>query len=84
MPKIIDLISDRLGERNLIPLEIYRFVKDVSNVVDGQTRLESGGLKTALQKLGWEERLLDYRTLELICLLLEDQRGFEIYGHNVL
>lgn len=78
MPTIIDIISDRLCDRNLIPLEIDRFVKDVSNAVGKETRVELEDLKTALQKLGWEEDLLDYRTLELICLFLEDRKEVEI------
>ena len=67
------MISARLGERELVALEISRFIKDVSNIVGRERSFESASFKQALKSLGWEERLLDYRTLELICLFLEDE-----------
>ena len=73
MSKIMDIISTRLGEQNLIPLEINRLIKDVSNVIGKEMYFESSGLKQALKSLGWEEHILDNRTLELICLFLEDE-----------
>lgn len=76
---IMNMISTRLGARNLIAPEISRFIKDVSNVIGKERYFESTRLKKALRSLGWEEHLLDYRTLELICLLLEDERIFERY-----
>jgi hypothetical protein len=50
-----------------------RHVKDY-----GERSFESEGLKQALKDLGWEEQILDYRTLELIFLFLEDEKRFEI------
>jgi len=75
----MNIISTRLADRNLIALEINRLIKDVSNVIGKERHFESTGLKKALKNLGWEEHLLDYRTLELIFLLLEDERGSDFY-----
>ncbi len=72
------MISTRLGDRDLISLEINRLIKDVSNVIGQERHFESAGLKGALARLGWEDHILDYRTLELICLFLEYEREFEI------
>lgn len=79
MSNIMDMISSRLGDRELVSLEIDRLIKDVSNLIYSERSFESASLKQALKRLGWEERLLDYRTLELIFLFLEDQREVEIY-----
>lgn len=78
MSNIMDMISSRLGDRELVSLEINRLIKDVSSVICRERSFESAGLKQALKRLGWEERILDYRTLELILLFLEDERVFEI------
>jgi hypothetical protein len=72
LSRIMDIISTRLGDRNLISLEIERLVKDVSNIIGKERYFESSGLKQALKSLGWEEHILDYHTLELICLFLEE------------
>ena len=83
MAKIMDMISTRHSDRDLVSLEINRLIKDVSNVVGEERYFESSSLKQALKKLGWEEHILNYRTMELICMLLEDERKFEVYRHNV-
>jgi len=68
----------RLGDKDLVSLEIDRLIKDVFNLIGEKRRFDSAGLKMALKRLGWEEYVLDYRTLELIYLFLEDEREFEI------
>lgn len=77
MAKIMDMISSRLRERELVSLEINRFIKDVSNIIDRERSFESAGFRQALKSLGWEERLLDYRTMELIDLFLENEKVFD-------
>ena len=69
------MISARLSDRNLDSSEINRLIRDVSNITGKNKNLDSSNLKQALKSLGWEEHILDYRTLELICILLEDERG---------
>ena len=76
MSKIMEMILSRLGERDLVAIEINRLIKDVSNVVYRERSFESDGLNQALKDLRWEEQILDYRTLELIFLFLEDEKGF--------
>lgn len=78
MSNFMEIILSRLGERDLATIQINRLIKDVSNVVYRERSFESAGLKQALKDLGWEEQILDYRTLELIFLFLEDEKGFEI------
>ena len=78
MSEIMEIILSRLGERDLVAIEINRLIKDVSNEVYRKRSFESAGLKQALKNLGWEEQILDYRTLELIFLFLEEEKSFEI------
>ncbi len=75
----MDMVSRRLGDRDLVSLERNRLIKDVSNVIGKERYFKLTNLKHALETLGWEEHILDARTLELICLLLEDEMRFEVY-----
>ena len=74
MPEIKDVIKTRLGNRKLLSPEINRLIRDVSNIVGRESCLEPPRLKKALYSLGWDEHLLDYRTLELICVHIENER----------
>jgi len=74
MPEIKDVIKTRLGNRKLLSPEINRLIRDVSNIVGRESCLEPLLLKKALYSLGWDEHLLDYRTLELICVYIENER----------
>ena len=73
MSAIAEMLFSRLGERDMLAVEINRLIKDVSYAVYQENAFAANSLKQSLQHLGWEEHILDYRTLELICLVLEDE-----------
>lgn len=74
----MEMIFTRLENRRLVPLEINRLIKDVSNIVGPKRLFESTSVKKILKRLGWEEHVLDYRTLELINAFLENDWELEI------
>ena len=82
MSKIMEIISSRLEDKDLLSCEITRLIKDVFNVIGNDKSYESSDLKQALIILGWEEHILDYRTLELICLYLEGRSVIQPYSAN--
>lgn len=73
MINIKDMISGRLQDRGLAPVEIMRLIKDVSNVVGGSWYFNASDVKKALKRLGWREYILDNFTIELISLYLDDE-----------
>lgn len=73
MINIKDMISGRLQDRGLAPVEIMRLIKDVSNVVGGSWYFNPSDVKKALKRLGWREYILDNFTIELISLYLDDE-----------
>ena len=73
-----DMIATRLEERQLFSLEIDRLIKDVSNILGTETDLGHADLNKGLRSLGWEENVLDYRTLELIAVFLDNEPEVEI------
>ena len=72
MSTIMDMISKKLGNRNLILIQKDHLIKKLFKATDLKRCFESSGLIRVLETLGWEERLLDYPMLELICFCLEN------------
>ena len=70
---IRNIISGRLKNRGLAPIEITRLIKDVYNITGSVWYFTTVEVKYALERLGWERYLLDNYTLELILLHLDDQ-----------
>jgi hypothetical protein len=83
MSKIMDMISVRLENRVLVPMEINRLVKDVSSVIYRQRYITLDNVKQGIQTFGWEECILDNHILELIFMLLDDEGRFDIYRYCV-
>ena len=73
MINIKAMISGRLQDRGLAPVEIMRLIKDVSNVTGSSWYFNPSDVKKALKRLGWREYILDNFTLELIFLYLDDE-----------
>jgi hypothetical protein len=70
---IKNIISGRLKNRGLAPIEITRLIKDVYNITGSVWYFTTAEVTYALERLGWERYLLDNYTLELILLHLDDQ-----------
>ena len=73
MLNIRNIISGRLKNRGLAPIEITRLIKDVHNITGSVWYFTTVEVKYSLERLGWERYLLDNYTLELILLHLDDQ-----------
>ena len=74
MTTIIGIISKKLKDRGLVPLEINRLIKDVANVISSGKYCTPVCVKRNLERLGWEGYVLDNNILELISLFLSDQK----------
>ena len=76
MTTIIGILSKKLRDRGLIPVEIDRLVKDVANVMSSGKYSTPVCVKQNLERLGWEGYVLDNNILELISLFLSDQKMY--------
>ena len=74
MTTIIGIISKKLKDRGLIPVEINRLIKDVTNVMSSGKYCTPVCVKQNLERLGWEGYVLDNNILELISLFLSDHK----------
>jgi len=80
---IRNMISGRLKNKGLVPIEITRLIKDVYNITDSVCSFTTVEVKYAMERLGWERYLLDNYTLELIFLYLDDQTSAALKRHVV-
>lgn len=83
MLDIRNMISVRLENRGLAPIEITRLIKDVYNVTERIWYFKTTDVKYALERLGWENYVLDNYTLELIFLYLNDRAVNGLNRHVV-
>ncbi len=67
-----NIVLKRLFDRALTSIEIFRFVKDVVNMIndDGEITLPEANQK--LEALGWGKEIIDPTILELIRLLSQN------------
>ncbi len=83
MLKIMGIILMKLMDKGLTPIEINRFIKDVSNVISKGRCFTSTSIKQDIQSLGWEGHILDNRMMELIFMFLDDEERSDIYQYPI-
>ena len=67
--EILDLIFIKLNHKGLTPIEAIRFIKDAFNILEEDDQPGLDVIKQRLQDMGWDEHIMDERTLELVRLL---------------
>ena len=83
MTDLIEALFSRLRKKDLTPVEINRLVKD------GFFIIGDGGLFTVsivnkkLLALGWQEKIIDEFTLELIVTLLQEKGCCTVNKHTI-
>ncbi len=77
MSQLANVLFKRLGRLHLESYEINRLIKDVSNSINRQNSFKTPHIKKSLESLGWEEHILDNRTLELLFIFIENEGGYQ-------
>ncbi len=77
MSQLANVLFKRLGRLHLESYEINRLIKDVSNSINRQNSFKTTHIKRSLESLGWEEHILDNRTLELLFIFIENEGGYQ-------
>ena len=83
MQTILNLIIDRLCEKNVIPLEVPRLIRDILNIIraDGEATLEP--VNKRLADLGWSQQVLEGDVFELIMYLIETKGETRSMSYSV-
>ncbi|RJQ65172.1 MAG: hypothetical protein C4530_01135 [Desulfobacteraceae bacterium] len=78
MKEIIDHLIFMLADRDVLPLELPRLLKDVLMVIMDGRAGSLDDINRDLSKLGWNDEVLDPYTLELIVQLIETECDIEL------
>lgn len=73
MQQIIEKLTDRLYDKDVLPLELPRLIRDVLYIVNDEKLLNVESINMRLQVLGWRKGILDDYVLQLILHLAETQ-----------
>lgn len=83
MEEIFDILSLKLVNKGLIPVEITRLIKDVANILGDEDYFTVATVNQRLAFLGWSEQIIDEPTLDLIIFLFENRDDVEISRHTL-
>lgn len=79
----ISILSRRLAEKNLMPVEVSRLIKDVVNIIGDGGNFTLYMVNQKLEYLGWGGQILDEFSFELILSLIENEHGYRVLSHTV-
>ena len=83
MTDITEALFSRLSKKGLTPVEINRFAKDVLYIIGGGGLFNVSIVNKKLLALGWQEKMIDEFTLELIVTLLQEKGYGAVNRHTI-
>ena len=81
MKATIDILSRKLSDKNLIPVEVSRIIKDVTNIIGDGGGFTVSLVNQKLEILGWKRQILDEFSFELILFLIGNEHGDRVAIH---
>ena len=78
MEEIVDVLLQKLSQKGLTPVEVPRLVKDVLSIVGEGGEFTTHTINQRLESLGWDKKIVDPFTFELIIALLEHEGDCEV------
>ncbi len=79
----ISILSRRLAEKDLMPVEVSRLIKDAVNIIGDGGDFTLYMVNQKLENLGWGGKILDEFSFELILSLIENKHGYRVLSHTV-
>jgi hypothetical protein len=83
MKATIDILSRKLSDKDLIPVEVSRLVKDVTNIMGDAGGFTIALINQKLEILGWKGQILDEFSFELILSLVGNEYGDRVAIHTL-
>ena len=85
MQRILNSIIDRLSERDVVPLEVPRLIKDLLNILQTDSPYTLKSVNHSLTGLGWKEQVLEEDVFKLLLDLIEiegvkHRRSYRVQG----
>jgi len=73
MKEAFQILSQRLADKDLLPVEVSRLMKDVVNITGDGGGYTMALVNQKLETLGWGRQVLDQFTFELLRILIENE-----------
>jgi len=83
MQPALDLLIEHLSEKDVIPLEVPRLIRDVMYIIRAEDAASLTSINEGLNDRGWREQVLDEVIFGLIMYLLETERASPIESYSV-
>ena len=83
MPETIDILSRKLSDKDLLPVEVSRLVKDVTNIIGDGGGFTISLVNQKLEILGWKRQILDEFSFELMLSLIGNAHGDKVAIHTL-
>lgn len=83
MTDITEALFSRLSKKGLTPVEINRLVKDLFYIIADRGLFNVFIVNKKLLALGWQEKMIDEFTLELIVTLLQEKGCCTVNRHTI-
>jgi hypothetical protein len=78
MNDILEVLSLKLKDKGLMPIEVSRLIRDVGHIFDDGVFFNARTVEKRLKFLGWNDRVMDSYVLELMVFLYESKTGSEV------
>ncbi|MFO7983175.1 MAG: hypothetical protein R6V08_06975 [Desulfuromonadales bacterium] len=78
MEEVVDVLLHKLSQKGLTPVEVPRLVKDVLSIVGEGGEFTTHTINQGLESLGWDKKIVDPFTFELIIALLDHEGDCEV------
>ena len=73
-PDLHQLLISRLQQQGINSDEAPALLRDLSNIIESTPGMESAGISSKLQLLGWNGVALDYQSLQLALVWIESEK----------
>ena len=73
-PDLYQLLISRLRQQGVNSDEAPAILRDLSNIIESTPGMDSAGISSKLQLLGWNVVALDYQSLQLALTWIESEK----------
>jgi hypothetical protein len=73
-PDLYQLLILRLQQQGINSDEAPALLRDLSNIIESTPGMDSAGMSSKLQLLGWNGVALDYQSLQLALAWIESEK----------
>ena len=83
MSEMIDALIFKLNEKDVLPIELPRLIRDVMIIINNAREHTLESINQKLGQMGWQQDVLDAFTFELMLEFIETEGGYRVVRHSV-